>query len=104
MGVAVGARIGGALLCILPCAAALTEEPELVLGGDDLRNAPVARKVTLGNNLFVNGYAVIGPDNCLSPGTTQWIGVPFIAAGTNVRMQISAPLIVRDRGIVRRVR
>jgi hypothetical protein len=71
MGVAVGARIGGALLCILPCAAALTEEPELVLGGDDLRNAPVARKVTLGNNLFVNGYAVIGPDNCLSPGTTQ---------------------------------
>jgi hypothetical protein len=110
MRVRLSARIGGALLGIVACGAVLVEEPEAVLGGDlnGTQNAPEARRVTLGGNLFVepcnscnydsnkNGYAVVGPDNCLEPGTTQWLGVPFIAAATGVPKQIAVPLIVRD--------
>jgi hypothetical protein len=107
MGVSVGGRIGVALLGILACGAVLAEEPNFVLGGD-LNGSQTARRVTLGSNLFVepcnscnydsneNGYAVVGPDNCLEPGTTQWVGVPFIAAATGVPKQISVPIIVVD--------
>jgi hypothetical protein len=34
--------------------------------------------------------------HCLEPGTTQWIGVPFIAAATGVPKQISVPIVVVD--------
>jgi len=101
---------GWAGIGILACAAVFAQEAEAVLGGDldGVQTAPDRRRVTLGSNLFVepcnscnydsndNGPAVVGPDNCLSPGTTQWIGVPFIAAATGVPKQISVPLIVRD--------
>jgi hypothetical protein len=103
-------RIGGALLGILACGALMAEEPEFVLGGDlnGSQNVPEARRVTLGSNLFVEpcnscnydsdalGYAVVGPDNCLSPGTTQWLGVPFIAAVTGVPKRISVPITLLD--------
>jgi hypothetical protein len=106
MGVTLSARIGGALLGILACGAVLAEQPELVLGGDldGAQNAPEARRVTLGSNLFdepcnacdynsnASGYFVLGPNNCLVPGTTQWLGVPFIAAATGVPKQISVPI------------
>jgi hypothetical protein len=107
MGISVGGRICGVLFGILFCGTALAEEPEAVLGGDP-NGSQTARRVTLGSNLFVepcsscnydaneNGYAVVGPDNCLSPGTTQWIGVPFVAAATGVPKQISVPIIVVD--------
>ena len=110
MSVMLNVRSGAALLGFLACGALMAEEPEVVLGGNlnGSQNAPEARRVTLGSNLFVdpcnscnydsngNGYAVVGPDNCLSPGTTQWVGVPFIAAATGVPKQISVPIIVRD--------
>ena len=98
------------IVAALACGALMAEEPDVVLGGNvnESQNAVKARRVTLGGNLFVepcnscnydsnkNGPAVVGPDNCLSPGTTQWVGVPFIAAATGVPKQISVPLIVRD--------
>ncbi len=108
MGGCIGGKIGGVLLGILACGAVMAEEPDFALGGSGLRNAPVAQRVTMGGNLFVEpcsscnynsdapGYFVVGPDNCINPGTTQWIGVPFIAAGTGVPKQISAPIIVAD--------
>src|SRR5439155_17536151 len=104
---AAAAKICLGIVAALACGAVLAEEPEIVLGGN-LNGSQTARRVTLGSNLFVepcnscnydsndNGPAVVGPDNCLSPGTTQWIGVPFIAAATGVPKQISVPLIVRD--------
>src|SRR5436190_8419060 len=110
MDVCVGRSIGGALLSILACGAVMAEEPEVVLGGDLNRSqeAPEARRVTLGSNLFVEpcnscnynsnagGYFVWGPDNCISPGSTEWLAVPFIAGATGVPKQISVPIIVAD--------
>ena len=88
----------------------MAEEPEFVLGGNftGSQNSPEARRVTFGSNLFVEpcsscnydsnapSAAVVGPDNCFVPGTTQWIAVPFIAAATGVPEQISAPIIPFD--------
>src|SRR5215467_2908110 len=102
--------IGVALVGILTCGALMAEEPYFVFGCDlnGTQTAPEATRITLGSNLFVepcnscnydsneNGYAVVGPDNCLEPGTTQWVGVPFIAAATGVPKQIAAPIIVVD--------
>lgn len=110
MSVRVGGWIGGALLGIVACGAVMAGKPKVVLGGDldASQDVPTVRGITLGSNLFVepcngcnydsneNGYAVVGPDNCLSPGTTQWIGVPFIAAVPGVPKQIAAPIIVVD--------
>lgn len=98
------------LLGILACGALLAEEPKLVLGGDmnGSQNLPEALRITFGSNLFVEpcnscdygsnalGYFVLGPDNCLVPGTTQWIAVPFVAAATGGPKQISVPLILFD--------
>ena len=33
---------------------------------------------------------MVGPDNCIQPGTTQWLAGAFIAAATGVPKQISA--------------
>jgi hypothetical protein len=103
-------KIGLGIFVALACGAMLAEEPETILGGslNGSETAAEVARITLGSNLFVepcnscnydsneNGYAVVGPDNCLSPGTTQWIAVPFIAAATGVPKQISAPIIVVD--------
>ena len=110
---AASGKIGWAVIGILVCAAGavMAQEPKVVLGGDLRpchRTTPEAPRIILGGNLFVepcnscnydsnaDGYAVVGPDNCLVPGTTQWLGVPFIAATTGVPKQISVPIIVVD--------
>ena len=40
-----------------------------------------------------NGYFVLGPNNCFSPGATQWIAYPFVArtsqAVTRVRLAVT---------------
>lgn len=82
-------------------------------GSQNLRTAP-GRAVTspmsgldaplaiLGQNLVVDactgcsydslsgGYYVWGTNNCESPGTTQWIGVPFWASASAAPRRISA--------------
>jgi len=106
---AVGKIVLG-IVAALSCGALMAEKPDFVLGGNlnGSQNAPEARRVTLGSNLFVEPCSscnydsnapsafVLGPDNCFVPGTTQWIGVPFIAAATGVPRQISAPIILFD--------
>jgi hypothetical protein len=59
-----------------------------------------------GGNLFIDpctgcnynthgsGFAVRGPDNCLSPGNLGWTAVPFVAAKSGVPTRISASIIV----------
>ena len=109
MGVSVGGRIGGALLGILACGAVLAQGPEMVPDGNasDAPDSPVASTIIFGSNLISDpcatcnysdggGYAVVGPDNCIQPGTTQWLAGTFIAAATGVPEQISAPIILRD--------
>lgn len=66
--------------------------------------APDAPDVTFGSNLVLDactacnydsvsgGYYVWGINNCESPGTTQWIAVPFWSTGTGVPRRISASI------------
>ena len=110
MGVSVGGRIGGALLGILACGAVLAQGPEMVPDGSAkyAPDSPVASTIIFGSNLISDpcatcnysdgGYyaAVVGPDNCIQPGTTQWVAGAFIAAATGVPEQISAAIILRD--------
>jgi hypothetical protein len=108
-GVSVSGRIGGALLGILACGAVLAQGPEMAPGGNasDAPDGPVASTIIFGSNLISDpcatcnysdggGYAVVGPDNCLVPGTTQSLAAAFIASATGVAKQISAPIILRD--------
>ncbi len=44
----------------------------------------------------MTGYAVVGPGNCIAPGTTQWLAGMFIASATGVAERISAAIILRD--------
>jgi hypothetical protein len=95
---AAAVKIGLGIVAALASGAVMAEEPEFALGGNvnGLQNAPEARRLTFGNNLFVEPCSscnydpnapsafVLGPDNCFVPGTTQWIAVPFIAAATGV--------------------
>jgi hypothetical protein len=109
MGVCIGERIGGALLGILACGAVLAQGPEMVSGGNPgyAPDGPVASTIIFGSNLISDpcascnysdreGYAVVGPDNCIQPGTTQWVAGAFIASATGVPEQISAAIILRD--------
>ena len=68
---------------------------------------PAASPIRFGSNLLrtpcntcrysdAGGYFVVGPDNCISPGTTQWLAVSFIAAATGVPDRISAAIILFD--------
>ena len=98
------------IVVAVACGALVAEEPEFVLGGNvnGSHEALEARRITFGSNLFVEpcsscnydssagGYAVVGPDNCLAPGTTQWLAVPFIASATGVPKRISAAIILTD--------
>ena len=108
MGASVGGRIGVALLGILAWEALMAQEPAIAAG---LIRAtclihPSRPQSSLGSNLIRTpchlqlsdggGYAVVGPDNCIQPGTTQWLAGAFIAAATGVPKQISVPIILRD--------
>lgn len=69
---------------------------------------PDASRITFGGNFAVDpcstckydpdpsGYAVVGPDNCTEPGTTQWEAVPFIAAASGVPDRITTSLILEN--------
>ncbi len=70
-------------------------------------DGPVASTIIFGSNLISDpcatcnysdggGYFVVGPDNCIQPGTTQWLAGTFIASATGVPEQISAPIILAD--------
>ena len=109
MGLCVGGRIGGALLGIMVCGAVLAQGTAVVAGGNasDAPDGPVASTIIFGSNLISDpcatcnysdreGYAVLGPDNCFTPGTTQGLAGAFIAAATGVPEQISAAIILRD--------
>jgi hypothetical protein len=100
---------GGALFDVLACGAVLAQGPEMVPGGNpsDVPSGPVASTIIFGSNLISDpcatcnysdreGYAVLGPDNCFIPGTTQGLAGAFIAAATGVPEQISAAIILRD--------
>ena len=39
---------------------------------------------------LAGGYFVWGPNNCETPGTTQWIGVPFISKRTGATRTLTA--------------
>ena len=43
-----------------------------------------------------NGYFVLGPNNCFSPGATQWIAFPFVSTRTGAVRQVR--LSVTDSG------
>jgi hypothetical protein len=82
----------------------------MVPGGNasDAQDGPIASTIIFGSNLISDpcatcsysdgGYyaAVVGPDNCSQPGTTQWVAGAFIAAATGMPEQISAAIILRD--------
>jgi hypothetical protein len=101
-------KIGLALTAGLVCGTLTADEPEVVLGRNGAQNAPQVQRITLGSNLFVEpcntcnydsnagGYFIWGPENCFSPGSTEWLAVSFIAAATGVPKQISVPIIVAD--------
>ena len=70
--------------------------------------APDAGRITFGGNFVSDpcltckydpdpsGYAVVGPDNCTEPGTTQWEAVPFIAAASGVPDRITTSVILEN--------
>ena len=75
----------------------------------DAPNRPVISTIIFGTNLISDpcatckysdggGYSVVGPDNCIQPGTTQWLAGTFIASATGVPEQISVPIILADPG------
>src|SRR5438552_6770989 len=109
MGVCVGGRIGGALLGILACGAVMAQGPDVAPGGNpsEAPDTPIISTIIFGSNLISDpcatcnysdreGYFVLGPDNCLLPGTTQWVAGAFIAAASGVPEQISAAIILAD--------
>ena len=68
-----------------------------------------ASRITFGSNLFLEpcsdcnyskagGYFLWGPENCTSPGRTEWLAVPFISAATGIPEHISAPIILSNPG------
>jgi hypothetical protein len=81
----------------------------MIAGGNatDAPDGPVASTVTFGSNLISDpcatcnfsddgGYALLGPDNCYLPGTTQWLAGTFVASATGVPKQISVPIVLKD--------
>jgi hypothetical protein len=40
------------------------------------------------------GFDVRGPDNCSSPGSTEWLAVSFVASRSGVPQRILAPIIL----------
>ena len=102
-------RIGLVLFGMLFCSGMMAQEPAIVPGGNGggQENGPDASRIIFGSNLLSDpcttcdysesgGYAVVGADNCIAPGTTQWVAGTFIASATGVADRISAAIILRD--------
>ncbi|MBA3831932.1 MAG: hypothetical protein H0X34_08565 [Chthoniobacterales bacterium] len=98
-----------AIFAILACATAVAQEPLRGAGQPALVPDPVldVSRIIFGSNLISDpcatcnysdggGYAVVGPDNCINPGITQWLAGTFIASATGVAERISAAIILRD--------
>jgi hypothetical protein len=109
MGVCVAWRIGWAFLGMLACGAVMAQGPEMIPDrhASDAPDTPIASTIVFGSNLISDpcarcnysddgGYALLGPDNCYVPGTTQWLAGTFIASATGVPTQISVPIILKD--------
>ena len=89
-----------AMACGAVMAGDLVKAPGRKTTGPVAPNSVTANR--FGGNLEVNtctlcnfdeingGYYVWGSMNCISPGTTQWIGVPFISKITGVPRRITA--------------
>lgn len=83
-------KISFAILALMACGGALAQELSNV--AEDSITIPYTAadgtRTTFGSNLFrepcstcnydssAPGYFVVGPDNCILPGTTQWLAVP----------------------------
>lgn len=76
--------------------------------GQELDKGADSSRVRFGSNLFRDpcgpckydssapGYFVVGPENCIVPGITQWLAVSFIASATGVPKNIGASIILTD--------
>ncbi len=109
MGKTAISKLGVAIVATILCGAAMGQELQ---GAADEPvvipyAVPDAARIVFGNNLISDpcaicnysdggGYAVLGPDNCYLPGTTQWLAGTFIAAATGVPERISAAIILKD--------
>jgi hypothetical protein len=94
-----------AIVTLALAAALRAEEVEKSAGAG---GTPEAGRITFGGNFVVDpcltckydpdpsGYAVVGPDNCTEPGTTQWEAVPFIAAASGVPDRITTSVILEN--------
>gem|GEM_PF-1085783 len=102
-------KTGVALLGMLACGVAWAQEPNVPFTENDnaQQNSDEAARTLFWSNLLSDpcstcdysedgGYAVVGPDNCIAPGTTQWIAGMFIASASGVAERISAAVILRD--------
>ncbi|HEU0209901.1 MAG TPA: hypothetical protein VFQ78_13105 [Candidatus Udaeobacter sp.] len=109
MRVCVGRALGGTLVGILACGAVMAQETQILPFENASRapEGPIASTITFDSNLISDpcatcnysdreGYFVLGPNNCLLPGTTQWVAGAFIASTTGVPTQISAAIILYD--------
>ena len=94
------------LLATLTCGTVMAQSLRVAQGRAPvvpMRNADAVTAV-FGSNLVVDpcsscnydsvsgGYYVWGANNCISPGTTQWIGVRFIAAASGTPRRISTSI------------
>jgi hypothetical protein len=99
-------KISVTILATLACGAVMAGELHKAPGRQSIvpLRAPDAADVIFGTNLEVDpctgcnydsingGYYVWGTNNCISPGTTQWIAVRFIAKATGTPRRISASI------------
>ena len=102
-------KLGLAIVSTILCGAAMGQELQGVADQPVVipYTVPDAPRIIFGSNLISDpcatcnysdggGYAVLGPDNCFVPGTSQWLAGTFIAAATGVPERISAAIILRD--------
>ncbi len=101
-----GTFIGLVILGIASCETLVAQQGNQEDGS--AVTVPDAGRITFGGNFVVDpcltcqydpdpsGYAVVGPDNCTEPGTTQWEAVPFIAAASGVPDRITTSLILES--------
>ena len=103
-------KISFALLALIICGGAAAQELSNVR--EDSITIPFTSaegtRATFASNLFrepcstcnydssAPGYFVVGPDNCIVPGMTQWLAGSFIASATGVPERISAAVILAD--------